>query len=123
MEKFLKIASDLGWEQVESNIMVFKKEDRDDYININFVTCESYDNFDLNDSRINKEFVNNYITKIGCCNKVKKCDLKWGIPLLISDYFGHRNKKDEELYWAKKAINMNPKLSAKMFSKDLIDKL
>lgn len=123
MKKFLKIALELGWEQVEEGVMVFKKEDKEGYVNINFVTQGSYDNFDLSDERIDINFVNNYICKIGCCNKVNKTNLKWAIPLLISDYYGHRQNKAEEIVWAKKAIKVKPDLFPKAFPKYLADRL
>lgn len=123
MDKFLVVALNLGWKQVAKDVMVFQKEDKDDYFNINFVTCGSYDNFDLDDERIDKEFVNNYLYKIGCCNKVKKSSLSWAIPLLISDYFGHRGDKPKEIEWAKKAIKIKGDLFPNSFPKYLIGDL
>jgi len=123
MKRFLKIAKDLGWYQVDKDIMVFKKQDRDGYFNINFVTCDSYDNFDLDDTRIDETFVNNYLCKIGCCNKVKLESLVWGIPLLISDYFGHRGDREKEIEWAKKAIEIKPDLLPNGFPSYLVSSL
>jgi hypothetical protein len=121
--RFLRIASELGWEQVEEDVMVFKRASKDDYVDVNFVTCQSYDNFDLDDERIDSTFVNNYICKIGCCNKVKKEHIAWGIPLLISDYFGHRGNREEELLWAKKAVGVKLDLFPNAFPRHLADKL
>lgn len=121
MDKFFKVASKLGWKQVVKGIMVFKKDGKDGYVNINFVTEKSYDNFNLNDKRIDEEFVNNYLCKIGCCNKVKKSYLEWAIPLLISDYFGHRFNISEQVFWAKKAIKIKPELFPNAFSKYLLE--
>lgn len=121
MNKFLKIAKEIGWEQIEENILVFRSRDKDKngYYSINFVTCSSYDNFDLNDERISKDFVKNYIMKICCSNKCKEENLNWVEPLIISDYFAHRLDYEKELIWAKKAMKENPKLNIEQFSKQI----
>ena len=39
MNKFLKIAKEIGWEQIEENILVFRSRDKDKngYYSINFL--------------------------------------------------------------------------------------
>jgi len=125
MSKFIEIAKELGWEQIEKGILVFKstETDHNGYYSINFVAGDSYDNFDLDDDRITEEFVNNYITKIACCNKSTPKSLGWAEPMCISDYFAHRMNQENELKWAKRTIVENPEINKNIFPESIRDLL
>ena len=119
MNRFTDIALKLGWEQVQPGMMVFrtiKLRDTGTRL-INFVTCKSYDNFDLDDPRITEEFVKNYILAIGCSNVYKQEFSKWVEPMMISDYFNHRGDRDKSGEWAEVAMANNSKLRQKDFFK------
>jgi hypothetical protein len=125
MSKFIEIAKELGWEQIEKGILVFKstETDRNGYYSINFVAGDSYDNFDLDDDRITEEFVNNYIKKIACCNKCTINRLNEVKPMIISDYFAHRMDRENELKWAKRTIVENPEINKNVFPESIRDLL
>ena len=122
MDRFFKIALELGWKQIKDT-MVFIKKEKDGYYSVNFTISDALNDFDLNDERIDKNFVKTYMTISCCSNKVKGDNLNWGIPLLLSDFYGHRRNENMEIYWAKKAIEQNPDLFPKAFPEYLAKKL
>ena len=120
--RFVEIAKELGWDQIEEGILVFKKVSPiwvDTTYVISFVTDPSYDNFDPNGSEINTEFVSRYIERIGCTNFVRGEILAWKEAILVSDYFYHRRDFKNELIWARKAMKINPDLKPSRFSKTI----
>ena len=118
MNRFDKIAEELGWKRLYKNITVFmsKSKDKDGYLSINFPCGKHFDDFNFNDERINKTFVNNLISKISCNNKFEESDKSWVVPMMIADYFAHREDYNNELIWAKKAMKENKELKPKHFS-------
>lgn len=124
MERFLKIALELGWKQVAEGIMVFQKTGKDGYININFIASNMNEDFDLYGDLVDVQFVHDYMTIISSCTKVKEESLEWAIPLLISEYFGYKMDMEKATEWARKAIKVKPELASdKAFSDYIVTKL
>ena len=117
MTKFDILLKELGWKRLYKNIGVyFKNVDKDGYYTVAFSTDASYENFDLDDSRLDRKFVDRFIYVICCHTKFKKLNMKWIKSLLVSDYFAHRKDFKNELIWAKKAMKQNKELTPLQFS-------
>lgn len=124
MTKFNILLEELGWKRLYKNIGVyFKDSDKNEYCTIAFSVDASYENFDLNDDRLDKEFVGSFIGVICCHSKFKKSKVKWITPLLVSDYFAHRRDFKNELIWAKKAMKKNKELTPLQFSINIREQL
>jgi len=124
MNKFDKIAERLGWERLyNTGVFISKKEDKNGYLTIAFPTATGYNNFDLNDEKISEGFVRHYIYSISCSNKFKPENKSWAIPLMIADYFAHKVDFDNEIIWAKKAMERNKNLTPEHFSLNIREQL
>ena len=76
MTKFDNLIEEMGWKRPYKNIGVyFKSPDKNEYCTIAFPVDASYENFDLNDDRLDKEFVSRFIYSICCHTKFKKSDI------------------------------------------------
>lgn len=119
MDRFDEIAFKLGWVRVYDDIGVFISniKDKNGYYSINFPAAKGYEDFNLNHHNIDDKFVNDHINKICCSNKVKEENLDWAIPMLISDYFHHKEDSDNKHIWAEKAMKQNRNLKPEHFGK------
>lgn len=124
MTKFDILLGELEWKRLYKNIGVyFKGSDKNGYCTIAFPVDASYENFDLDDDKLDKEFVGSFIRAICCHSKFKKSNVKWITPLLVSDYFAHRRDFKNELVWAKKAMKQNIELTPSQFSINIREQL
>jgi len=117
MTKFDKLVEEFGWKRLHPDRFMFIKNKKasDDFYTIAFSTCSSYDIEDLNDSRLNKKYIDNFLRAICCHTKSKEESLNWVIPLLTADYYSHRRNFENELVWAKKAMKENKELTPLQF--------
>lgn len=120
MNKFDKIALMLGWDKPYKSIPLWCQEHKKG-IRACFDINYNYDRF-KDDIRIDVDFVKgslNFYSK----TIFKKENSNWVIPMLVSDYFAHREDWDNELIWAKKAMKQNKKLTPLQFSVNIREKL
>lgn len=111
MTNFNKITLDLGWTIPYENVGLYYKYIDSDKIKA-VIDIGNYSSMDSVDT----DFVNNTLEKHFNKNIFKKENINWCLPLLASDYFAHKADFDNELFWAKKAINENNKLTPLQFS-------
>jgi hypothetical protein len=122
MNVFDKITKELGWKKPFKKIPLYTKSQSDDCDRCVFDINNTYDIF-KDDMRVDENFVKDSINSYFPSTIYKKDDSKWVLFMLASDYYAHKFDWNNELIWAKKAIKVNNKLSAKNFSNKIKDKL
>jgi len=121
-EKFNKIAEELGWTRPNKDVFLFvKEEDERGYMTVAFPPATGYDEF--KEEYVDEVFVNGILYKVCCHTKFKRDKYHFILPMLISDYFAHRYDFKNELIWAKKAMDEEPQLTPKSFSKIIREEL
>ena len=121
-EKFNKIAEELGWTRPNKDIFLFvKEEDKNGYMTAAFPPAIGYDEFEK--KYVNERFVKDILYKICCHTKFKRDKYHFILPMLTADYFSHRSDFKNELIWAKKAMDEEPQLTPKSFSKIIREEL
>jgi hypothetical protein len=119
--KFDKIALELGWSKPNEEVPLWFREHKKGLLKAVFDINNNYDIF-KNHEKIDNDFVNHSLNF--CPSSIfKKENENWCIPLLSSDYFAHKNDFENELFWAKKAMEQNENLTPLQFSKQIRHRL
>lgn len=119
MKRFNELLNETSWQRVEEDIDVFISS-KDGVISVNFPVAQGFKSEDF-DSCV--EAVLRFIETVCCCNKFKEENKNWCVPLLISDYFAHKEDWESEFVWAQKAMRENSKLKPEHFSVSIRSRL
>lgn len=121
MSKFDDLAADLGWIKPYSDIHLWYRPSSDLYTAV-FYMADIYESYVVTEELLTSDIVGKGL-EIMPTTKFKKESLDWVVPMLISDYFYHKRDFENELIWAKKTIQINPKINVNSFSSRIQDKL
>lgn len=115
MTKFDKLTKKLGWIKPYEDVNLWYQPHKDG-LRACFDINKTFDMWLDNDDKLTIEIVQgnlNFFPK----SIFKESSKNWVLPLLASDYFAHRQDFENELIWAKKAIEENSNLTSLQFSK------
>ena len=122
MNKFDTIAEELGWAKPYKNVALWYKNNKKGGLIATFDINKTCDIFIGNEDKLTVEYVQgslNFFPK----TIFSRDSIKWVLPLLASDYFAHRLDFENELIWARKAMQENDKLTPLQFSKQIREQL
>ena len=122
MNKFDTIAEELGWAKPYKNVALWYKNNKKGRLIATFDINKTCDIFIGNEDKLTVEYVQgslNFFPK----TIFSRDSIKWVLPLLASDYFAHRLDFENELIWARKAMQENDKLTPLQFSKQIREQL